>query len=459
MVYIFLKETNKSNLYIINLYSSVFSFKTELAKKYKLKHQNIMLKYQGSILEDTNTFKFYKIKEKETLELIIKNNGGTISRGLLIFLAIIIVFWYVFVLLSGFLPIISHLVASAIIVPFRALGNLVLRLFSIKWPTKNFFTKYGNKVFSVFKFIISNLSILIFTIIITALAAFLPNYLHKKDLCRAIKSCFALGGITGVLFSVMYLIYSLPNIILSLIGTPQNIITRGLVAFFKKMIFGMKKVGLFFAFPLSGVYIAIINISEIILDKAADFEDFAENFLYNYKEFKASLSVPPYKQYLDGAKPVVEMYDYTYLPEKEQKKLYWSRCKITQSYMIRTFIENGIALLLLMFDALKSICPSSTGDDFDIKIKEVEKTIGKTEKKMGTNPSNQLKNKIEALIKRKISLEKDKDIAVNTEVINSECIMNYFVNGILASYPFTFIIWLILFFLTLFTPLAENLGK
>jgi hypothetical protein len=37
--------------------------------------------------------------------------------------------------------------------------------------------------------------------------------------------------------------------------------------------------------------------------------------------------------------------------------------------------------------------------------------------------------------------------------------MGYFVNGILASYPFTFIIWLILFFLILFTPLAENLGK
>jgi hypothetical protein len=463
MVYIFLKESNKSNLYIINLYSSIFSLKADLAKKYNIKLDNILLKYQGNVLENAKTFKSYKIKEKETIDLIIKNNGGTVSRGLLIFLAIIIILFYVGMFLTGFLPLISHMASAAIIAPFRALFNFIFSLLSDKNPLKSGSYVFGAKIFSVIKFIISNLSILIFSVIITALAAFLPYYLHKKDLCKAIRSCFALGGITGVLFSVIYLMYSLPNIILNLIGTSSGGLTKYLVMGLKKFDFIIKRIGIFFCFPLSGVYSQAISILETILDKTAEAEDFAQNFIYNFEQFKDNLSLPPYKQYTAPIQPEIDLLNYTYLSEKDQKKQYLSRCKIQQSYILRFGIDNLFGLILIMFDSLKSICPSSFASDFQNEIdgyqnkkEDVEIKLKDTKEKKKVN---KLKKKLESYIKQIARLEKSKEKAETTEVVNKDCIMGYFVNGILASYPFTFIIWLILFFLILFTPLAENLGK
>ena len=116
-----------------------------------------------------------------------------------------------------------------------------------------------------------------------------------------------------------------------------------------------------------------------------------------------------------------------------------------------------------MFDSLKSICPSSVSSNFQNEIDEYEKKKDDVEIKLsGTKEKkkeNKLQKKLENYIKQIAKLKNSKEKEEATEVVNKDCIMGYFVNGILASYPFTFIIWLILFFLILFTPLAENLGK
>ena len=55
---------------------------------------------------------------------------------------------------------------------------------------------------------------------------------------------------------------------------------------------------------------------------------------------------------------------------------------------------------------------------------------------------------------------KKKEEEVNTEVINTTCIMNYITNGMLSGAPFTVLLWLILFIVLLIKPdIFKNVGK
>ena len=514
MVYIFIKNNCKSDLHIINLYGSIYSFKTDLSKKIGQNIDNISLQYHGKILENNKTFKSYNIKEKETIDLSLKNNGGTISKGLLIFLSILIIFSFGISMLSGLLPITAHLISAAIITAFSSLGNLILRLISDKWPIKNFFTKWGYKLFNIAKFLLSNLSILIFVIIITALSAYIPYYLKfGNNVCKAINTSFLLGAIIGIYYSTMYLIYNIPYIILNLIGDSSGKLAQLIIKGLKKLVILSRKIGLLFAWPLNNVYISILDMLESGFDKATEAENWMQQFIFNFEQLKTLETLPPYNIYIRRVQVLWNMYKYTYMTHTEKKNQEFSRPKIMLSYVARFMIDNILGLVILLFSSLKTICPSNTAGDYNRQIEQkgkienkqteiLEKLLKKMtkedKKKIENAPNSKLSDLIQTLtknlkatpknqkkqkkilkgqiqvfqryqnVKSKIKWTKKqitkftekKDKEVNTEVINTTCIMNYITNGMLSGAPFTVLLWLILFIVLLIKPdIFKNVGK
>jgi hypothetical protein len=523
MVYIFIKDNCKSDLHIINLYGSIYSFKTDLSKKIGQNIDNISLQYHGKILENNKTFKSYNIKEKETIDLSLKNNGGTVSKGLLIFLSILILFTFIISMLSGLLPITAHLISAAIITAFSSLGNLILRLISDKWPIKNFFTKWGYKLFNIAKFFLSNLSILVFVIIITALSAYIPYYLKfGNNVCKAINTSFLLGAIIGIYYSAMYLIYNIPYIILNLIGDSSGKLAQLIMKGLKKLVILSRKIGLFFAWPLNNVYISILDMLEIGFDKATEAENWMQQFIFNFEQLKTLETTPPYNVYIRRVQVLWDMYKYTYMKPDEKEQQDFSRSKIMLSYVARFVIDNILGLVILLFSSLKTICPSNTAGDYNRQIeqkgkienkqtellekllqkmtKEDRKKIEKASnsklsekesnlklsdliqtltKNLKATPKNQkkqkkiLKGQIQVFqryqnVKSKMEwtkgqitkFTKKKEEEVNTEVINTTCIMNYITNGMLSGAPFTVLLWLILFIVLLIKPdIFKNVGK
>ena len=514
MVYIFIKDNCKSNLHIINLYGSIYSFKTDLSKKIGQNIDNISLQYHGKILEDNKTFKSYNIKEKETVDLSLKNNGGTVAKGLLIFLSILIIFSFVGSMLSGLLPITAHMVSAAIITAVSSLGNFILGFISDKWPIKNFFVKWGYKLFNIAKFFLSNLSILVFVIIITALSAYIPYYLKfGNNVCKAINTSFMLGAVIGIYYATIYLIYNIPFIILNLFGNSDGPISRIIIKGMKKLAILSRKIGLLFAWPLTGIYMSVLNILETGLDKAAEAEDFIQQFILNFNELRTQFNTPPYAQQIQPIKPVLDMFNYTYIENPEDQKKYieahredFPRSKIAWSYIIRFGVDNIFGLIMLLFSSLKTICPSSTEADYDLKIEQKEKVIEDLKKKLKKNMSKKTTNNLDKalnknnlieqlqkniekirnkkkrmLISKELkelkrskhtderikavenqlkNVQKNKEDALNAEVINTTCIMNYITNGMLSGAPFTCLLWFILFLILLFKPdLFKNFGK
>jgi hypothetical protein len=99
-----------------SLFQSIYSIKADIIEKNKkLQNKSFYFKYKTNILEDNKTLYEYHIKKSDKLEIVFKSEGGTLAKGLLIFIWVMVFLFYFFTLLLGFMPFIAFIIPNILI--------------------------------------------------------------------------------------------------------------------------------------------------------------------------------------------------------------------------------------------------------------------------------------------------------------------------------------------------------
>jgi hypothetical protein len=191
-----------------SLFQSIYSIKIDLiSKNDKLRNKTFYLKYKTHILEDNKTLYEYKIKNNDKLEVIFKSEGGTMAKGLLIFIWVIIFIWYFGFLFMGFMPYIAFIIPNILI---KGLSTIVNFFYELTHPN-NFMNSllYFLKTYAIpfMNFIFEYFGLFIFIYLLTFFSVYhIYYYAKKEDACAAFNTTKILSLLTSFISIGLYFI-------------------------------------------------------------------------------------------------------------------------------------------------------------------------------------------------------------------------------------------------------------
>jgi hypothetical protein len=445
-----------------SLFQSVYSIKTDIIKKNKkLQNKLFYFKYKTIILEDNKTLYDYKIKKDEQLEVIFKSEGGTqtLSKGLLIFIWVIIFLFYFLFLIMGLIPFISFIIPNIIV---KGLSKLVNFFYELTHPN-NFMNSvfYFLKTYIIpfFDFIFGYFGLFIFVYIITFFSTYHMYYYAKKEnVCDAFKTTRVVSLITSFLTTIFYFIANTSSIFRILAGfIPQVIrkpflnaanIISNLRLSFAGMVPYIGKPQVSFVECLLNLFKGI-GYLKLFGNQLLDNPDIAMELIKtnDARKFTQEQGIDDIIKYIR----VIEKAESHYangIPitaknkknAEEMKEIFPSVSPAAGAYFIRSVFFNFLKIIIDMSFFI-DIC-NTNGEAERIKEEMKEEFLKMIElQKKGNLSDQQRKDKMQEFVEKIQSIKLD-------SIINIDCLMNTIINGVTFSslYTFLFLIIFILFF-------------
>jgi hypothetical protein len=447
-----------------SLFQSIYSIKLDLiSKNEKLQNKSFYFKYKTHILEDNKTLYEYKIKKNDKLEVIFKSEGGTMAKGLAIFIWVLIFIFYFFFLFMGFMPFFAFIIPNILV---KGLLKIVDFFYELTHPN-NFMNSvlYFLKAYVIpfINFIFEYFGLFIFVYILTFFSIYhIYYYAKKQDSCAAYNTTRVVSLLTSVMSVVFYFLANTASFLRILAGFMPKVIRQPFVNL------GNRFAGLRLTFigmvPFTGqAQVSMVDSFSTLFKGIGYLKLYGNQLLDNWDVAMELLKSDDMREFTKE-QGIDELINYIRIIEKAESH-YVNDEPITNknrnnaekmAEIIPCFSSTASAYFLrsLFHNLLKTIIDMT----FFIDICKVNGDYEATKEKMKEDfiqliESQKNKNLSDDKRKEKIEefIEKIKNIRLDS-IINIDCLINTIVNGVTFSSILTFF-FLILFIIFFFVKL------
>lgn len=442
-----------------SLFQSVFSIKEDLiSKNKKLKDKSFYFKYKTHILEDNKTLFEYKIKKDDKLEVIFKSEGGTMAKGLLIFIWVLVFLFYFFFLVMGFMPFFAFIIPNIII---KGLYTIIDYFYELTHPN-NFMNSvlYFAKTYALpfINFIFEYFGLFIFIYILTFFSLYhIYYYAKKENVCAAYNTTRVVSLLTSIMAVMFYFLANtasffriMASFIPEVIRQPFiNIANRisGLRLIFIGMIpyIGQPQVSMVETFItlFKGIgYLKLygnqlldnwdVAMELIKTDDARKFtQDQGIDEIINYIR-----TIEKAESHYANGKPITNKNREN---AEKMKPIFPCASPSASAYFLRSVFHNFLKMIIDMTFFI-DIC--KVNGDYEATKEQMKQDFMKLIK---SNDEQERKEKMEEFVQKIQNIKLD-------SIINIDCLINTIVNGVTFSSILTFmfvLIFIIFFFVKL----------
>ena len=212
----------------IHKYSSIYHLRSEIENRINIK--DYYLEYSGKILLDENkSLEYYGIKENSLIDLKSRIKGGVDSTQIII-IVLCVLFVFIFIpllIFSGLIPFLLHITECLILQLLKSIEDVIIKLprFYKYKGIFEFILKIGILVIK-YGFLYYGLGV-IFTLTLfswnTVINGGKNLFIATDKYCEEINSIKSLSQIGTIIYLIVYLLFRLPNIIVSSLGSVINL--------------------------------------------------------------------------------------------------------------------------------------------------------------------------------------------------------------------------------------------
>ena len=447
-----------------SLFQSVYSIKTDMIKKNKkLQDKSFYFKYKTHILEDNKTLYEYKIKKDDQLEVVFKSEGGTMAKGLLIFIWVMVFLFYFFFLFMGFMPFIAFIIPNILV---KGLLKIVDFFYELTHPN-NFMHSvlYFLKAYAIpfMNFIFEYFGLFIFVYILTFFSVYhIYYYAKKEDKCAAYNTTRILSLLTSFISIGLYFLANLASLFRIMASFMPEIIQKPFINLANK-IAGLRLsfVGLIpyigqpqvsfvegFASSLKGVGYLKLYGNQLLDNWDVAMELIKTNDARKFTQEQGIDEIINYIRLIEKAEShYVNGTPITNKNRKnaeEMKPIFPCASPSASAYFLRSLFHN---ILKMIIDMTFFIDICKVNGDFEATQEEMKQDFMKMieSQKKGNLTENKRKEMMEQFVEKLQNIKLD-------SIINIDCILNTVVNGVTFSSILTFI-FLLLFVIFFFVKL------
>jgi hypothetical protein len=443
-----------------SLFQSVYSIKADLiSKNEKLKNKSFYFKYKTHILEDSKTLYEYKIKKGEQLEIVFKSEGGTMAKGIVIFIWVLVFLFYFFFLAMGFMPFIAFIIPNILI---KGLSTIVNFFYELTHPN-NFMNSllYFVKAYLIpfMNFIFEYFGLYIFTYILTFFSVYhIYYYAKKEDECSAYKTTRVVSLLTSILTVILYFLANTASIFRFIASFIPRVIRQPFMNLANK-IANLRLVFIGLIPYIGPPQVNMVNSFSELLKGIGYLKLYGNQLLENWDVAMELIKSENGRKFTQE-QGIDEIIDYIRIIEKAERhyangipltnknkknaekmeSIFPCTSPSASSYFLRTVFFNIMKMIIDMTFFI-DICKVN-GDYETIMETMKEDFIRMTEsQRKGNLTEEKRKEKMEEFV------EKIKSIKLDS-IINIDCIINTVVNGVTFSslLTFIFLIFFVLFF-------------
>ena len=447
-----------------SIFQSVYSIKTDMMKKNnKLRNKLFYFRYKTNILEDNKTLFEYKIKKDDQLEVVFKSEGGTLARGLLIFIWVMVFIFYFFFLFMGFMPFIAFIIPNILV---KGLLKIVDFFYELTHPN-NFMHSvlYFMKTYAIpfMNFIFEYFGLFIFIYVLTFFSVYhIYYYAKKEDKCAAYNTTRVVSLLTSIISIIFYFLANTASFLKILASFVPEVIRQPFINLANKIAglrltfigiipyIGQPQVNMIegFAASLKG-----IGYLKLYGNQLLDNWDVAMELIKtdDARKFTQAQGIDEIINYIR----VIEKAESHYINgtpitnknrknAEEMKPIFPCASPSASAYFLRSAFHN---ILKMIIDMTFFIDICKVNGDFEAIKEEMKQDFIKLieSQKRGNLTEEKRKEKMEEFV------EKLKNIKLDS-IINIDCIINTVVNGVTFSSFITFI-FLLLFIIFFFVKL------
>jgi hypothetical protein len=447
-----------------SLFQSVYSIKADMIKKNeKLQDKSFYFKYKTNILEDNKTLYEYKIKKNDQLEVVFKSEGGTMAKGLLIFIWVMVFLFYFFFLFMGFMPFIAFIIPNILV---KGLLKIVDFFYELTHPN-NFIHSvlYFMKAYAIpfMNFIFEYFGLFIFVYILTFFSVYhIYYYAKKENKCAAYNTTRILSLLTSFISIGFYFLANTASFFKILASFIPEVIRQPFINFANKIAglrltfigiipyIGQPQVNMVegFAASLKGIGYLKLYGNQLLdnwdvameLIKTDDARKFTQeqgiDEIINYIRVIEKAE----SHYVNGT-PITNK---NRKNAEEMKPIFPCASPSASAYFLRSVFHN---ILKMIIDMTFFIDICKVNGDFETKQEEMKQDFMKLieSQKKGNLTDEKRKEKMEEFVEKLQNIKLD-------SIINIDCIVNTVVNGVTFSSILTFI-FLLLFVIFFFVNL------
>lgn len=448
-----------------SLFQSIYSIKADLiSKNEKLQNKSFYFKYKTHILEDNKTLYEYKIKKDDKLEVVFKSEGGTMAKGLLIFIWVMVFIFYFFFLFMGFMPFIAFIIPNILV---KGLSTLVNYFYELTHPN-NFMNSvlYFIKTYAIpfMNFIFEYFGLFIFVYILTFFSVYhIYYYAKKEDTCAAYNTTRVVSLLTSFISIGLYFLANTASFMKILASFIPEVIRQPFINIANKIAglrltfigiipyIGQPQVNMVEAFATS---LKGIGYLKLYGDQLLDNWDVAME-LIKTDDARKTIQEQGIDDVINYIR-LIEKAESHYANGKnitnknrknaeEMKPIFPCASPTASAYFLRSAFHNILKMIIDMTFFI-DICKVN-GDYEATKEQMKQDFILLIESQKQPNPlsEQQRKEKMEEFV------EKIQNIKLDS-IINIDCLINTIVNGVTFSSILTFI-FLLLFIIFFFVKL------
>jgi hypothetical protein len=448
-----------------SLFQSVYSIKADMIQKNeKLQDKSFYFKYKTHILEDNKTLYDYKIKKNDKLEVVFKSEGGTMAKGLLIFIWVMVFLFYFFFLLMGFMPFIAFIIPNILV---KGMLKIVDFFYELTHPN-NFIHSvlYFMKAYAIpfMNFIFEYFGLFIFIYVLTFFSVYhIYYYAKKENKCAAYNTTRILSLLTSFISIGLYFLANLTSLFRIMASFVPEIMRQPFINIANKLAgLRLSFVGLI---PYIGQpQVNMVNGFTTALKGVGYLKLYGNQLLENWDVAMEFLKTNDARKFTQE-QGIDEIINYIRLIEKaeshyvngepitnnnrkaaeEMKPIFPCASPSASAYFLRSLFHNTLKMIIDMTFFI-DIC--KVNGDYETTQEEMKQEFMKmieSQKRGNLMDNKKRKEMMEKFVEKLQNIKLD-------SIINIECIINTIVNGVTFSSILTFI-FLLLFVIFFFVQL------
>jgi len=448
-----------------SLFQSIYSIKADLiSKNEKLQNKSFYFKYKTHILEDNKTLYEYKIKKDDKLEVVFKSEGGTMAKGLLIFIWVMVFIFYFFFLFMGFMPFIAFIIPNILV---KGLSTLVNYFYELTHPN-NFMNSvlYFIKTYAIpfMNFIFEYFGLFIFVYILTFFSVYhIYYYAKKEDTCAAYNTTRVVSLLTSFISIGLYFLANTASFMKILASFIPEVIRQPFINIANK-IAGLRLTFIGMIPYIGQPQVNMVEAFATSLKGIGYLKLYGNQLLDNWDVAMELIKTDDARKTIQE-QGIDDVINYIRLIEKaeshyangknitnknrknaeEMKPIFPCASPTASAYFLRSAFHN---ILKMIIDMTFFIDICKVNGDYEATKEQMKQDFMKLiESQKQPNPlsEQQRKEKMEEFV------EKIQNIKLDS-IINIDCLINTIVNGVTFSSILTFI-FLLLFIIFFFVKL------
>ena len=450
-----------------SLFQSVYSIKADLmSKNEKLQNKSFYFKYKTHILEDNKTLYEYKIKKDDKLEVIFKSEGGTMAKGLLIFIWVMVFIFYFFFLFMGFMPFIAFIIPNILV---KGLSTLVNYFYELTHPN-NFMNSvlYFIKTYAIpfMNFIFEYFGLFIFVYILTFFSVYhIYYYAKKEDTCAAYNTTRVVSLLTSFISIGFYFLANTASFMKILASFIPEVIRQPFINIANK-IAGLRLTFIGMIPYIGQPQVNMVEAFATSLKGIGYLKLYGNQLLDNWDVAMELIKTDDARKTIQE-QGIDEIINYIRLIEKaeshyangknitnknrknaeEMKPIFPCASPTASAYFLRSAFHN---ILKMIIDMTFFIDICKVNGDYEAIQEEMKQDFMKLIESQKQKQPSQL-NEQQRKEKMEEFVEKIQNIKLDS-IINMDCLINTIVNGVTFSSILTFI-FLLLFIIFFFVKL------